>query len=142
MTHFTPFSALAGGLLIGLAAILLLWLNGRIAGISGIAGGLWAGVPGDRLWRVMFLAGLLIGAALWVAAKGGAAMPRVGFPPWLLVPAGLAVGYGTSMAGGCTSGHGICGIARFSMRSVVATGVFVSVGIVAAFIVRHLLHIG
>jgi uncharacterized membrane protein YedE/YeeE len=141
MTLFTPWSALAGGALIGLAAVLLLWLNGRIAGVSGIAGGLWLSVRDDRTWRLLFVIGLMLGAGGWVAFTGGAPVPRPNFPAWLLIPAGLLVGYGTSLSGGCTSGHGVCGLARFSVRSLVATVVFLVVAIITTFVVRHGLHI-
>jgi hypothetical protein len=141
MTHFTPWSALAGGALIGLAAVLLLWLNGRVAGVSGIAGGLWFSAPGDRAWRGLFLLGLIVGAGAWVALVGHAPLPRSSFPKGLLVLAGLLVGYGTALSGGCTSGHGVCGVSRGSVRSLVATGVFLGVAIVTAFVGRHLLHV-
>ena len=141
MTHFTPWTALAGGTLIGLAAVLLFWLNGRIAGVSGIAGGLWFSSPGDRVWRVLFLVGLMVGAGAWVAYNGHAPVPRPGFPIGLLLLAGLLAGYGTSLSHGCTSGHGVCGVARGSVRSLVATGVFLAVAIVTTFVVRHLLRI-
>lgn len=139
MTSFTPLSALAGGLLIGLAAVLLLLFNGRIAGVSGIAASLLGGGDaGARGWRALFLLGLMLGAALTVALGADAAAPRQGFPPLLLVLAGLLVGYGTSMAGGCTSGHGVCGLARLSLRSLVAVLVSLSVGVLTTFAVRHL----
>jgi uncharacterized membrane protein YedE/YeeE len=137
MTNFTPVSALAGGALIGLAAVLLLWLNGRIAGISGIAGRLWFAPRGDRAWRWLFLLGLLLGAGLWALLSPTPLQPRRGFPVSLLLLAGLLVGYGTSMAGGCTSGHGVCGIARLSARSLAATGVFMLTAIAATYVVRH-----
>lgn len=144
MTSFTPLSALAGGALIGLAAVLLMWLDGRIAGVSGIAGGLWFADAGwrERAWRLLFLAGLAMGA--WGAtALGFARTPvRIGFPPALLVLAGLLVGYGTSLGHGCTSGHGVCGIARVSGRSFMATGVFLATAFVTTFVVRHLLARG
>jgi len=140
MSHFTPWTALAGGSLIGLAAVLLLWLNGRIAGVSGIAGGLWFSARGDRVWRALFLVGLIVGAGAWVAFKGTAPLPRPSFPTGLLVIAGLLVGYGTALSHGCTSGHGVCGVARGSVRSLVATSVFLGFGIMTTFVVRHLLH--
>jgi uncharacterized membrane protein YedE/YeeE len=140
MTAFTPWSALAGGMLIGLAAVLLLWLNGRVAGISGIAGGLWFAVRGERIWRVLFLGGLIAGTALWALLAPAAPLPRSGFPVSLLVLAGLLTGYGTSMSGGCTSGHGVCGLARLSVRSLVATALFLVTGIATTYVVRHLLH--
>ncbi len=141
MTPFTPWPALAGGALIGLAAVLLLWLNGRIAGISGIAGGLWFSAAGERAWRLRFVGGLIVGCVAWIAYSGQPAPLRSGFPTGLLVLAGLLVGYGTSLAGGCTSGHGVCGLARFSVRSLVATAVFLGVAIATTFVVRHVLQI-
>lgn len=142
MTNFTPWSALLGGVLIGAAAVLLLWLNGRVAGVSGIAGGLWGARAGERAWRLCFLAGLLGGAALWATFGSGPALPaRSGFPVPLLVIAGLLVGYGTSMANGCTSGHGVCGLARLSPRSLAAVGVFLAVALATTFVTRHLLHL-
>ena len=141
MSTWTPVSAAAGGALIGAAAVLLWWLNGRTAGVSGVAGGLWFGQRGDRAWRWLFLAGLVLGAALWVAWSGQAPRPRAQFPAAALVVAGLLVGYGTARAGGCTSGHGVCGLARMSVRSLVATGVFLAVALVTSFVVRHVLHI-
>lgn len=139
MHHFTPWTALAGGALIGLAAVLLLWWNGRIAGISGIAGRLWFAPRGDRAWRWLFLLGLMFGAGLWALLSPTPVAPRQGFPVSLLLLAGLLVGYGTSMAGGCTSGHGVCGIARLSARSLVATGVFMAAAVATTYLVRHVL---
>lgn len=138
MTNFTPWSALAGGALIGLAAVLLMWLNGRIAGISGIAGGLWFAPRGERSWRWLFLVGLMLGAALWALLAPQPVEPRQGFPVPLLLLAGLLVGYGSSMCGGCTSGHGVCGLARLSVRSLAATGTFMLAAIATAYMVRHL----
>ncbi len=138
MTEFTPWPALAGGMLIGLAAVLLLRLNGRVAGVSGIAGGLWFARRGERTWRVLFLLGLVAGSALWAVWAPSAPQPRSGFPVSLLLLAGLLVGYGTSLAGGCTSGHGVCGLARLSVRSLVATAVFLIAGIATTYLVRHL----
>jgi uncharacterized membrane protein YedE/YeeE len=141
MTTFTPLPALAGGILIGLAAVLLWALLGRVAGVSGIAGGLWFSAPADRLWRGLFVLGLVIGAGGWYALGAPLPTPRAHFPTWALVASGLLVGYGTSLAGGCTSGHGVCGLARFSLRSLAATAVFLAVAIVTTFVARHLLHI-
>jgi uncharacterized membrane protein YedE/YeeE len=140
VTHFTPWTALAGGVLIGASAVLLLWLNGRIAGISGIVGGLLSGAS-DRVWRLLFIAGLVLGAGIWFFVHGSATAPRSGFPVSALMIAGLLVGYGTSLAGGCTSGHGVCGIARLSPRSLVATAVFLMTALVTTFVVRHVLNI-
>lgn len=137
--NFTPVSALIGGLLIGSAATLLLLLNGRIAGVSGIAGGLLATNPGPRrneiAWRVLFIVGLMIGAAAY-----GAFMPvtiRIEAPLPVLAVGGLLVGFGTRLGSGCTSGHGVCGIARLSQRSLVATAVFVAAAMITVFLVRH-----
>ena len=137
MTHFTPGTALAGGLLIGLAATVLLWLDGRIAGVSGIAGGLWFSPRGERAWRLLFLAGLVLGAGAWVAIVGHAPPPRSQFPTALLVLAGVLVGYGTSLGGGCTSGHGVCGLARLSPRSIAATLTFMLTAALVVFMIRH-----
>ena len=136
MTNFTPWAALAGGALIGLAAVLLAWLGGRIAGVSGIAGGLWFSATGDRVWRVLFVVGLVAGTGVWVALHGGAPVPRPTFSPGWLVLAGLVVGYGASLSGGCTSGHGVCGVARLSPRSLVATSVFLVVAIATTWVAR------
>jgi uncharacterized membrane protein YedE/YeeE len=134
MANFTPWSALAGGCLIGLAAALLLVVNGRIAGISGILGGVFAPARGERSWRVFFIAGLLatgVFAALFVPSSIGAP-PR---SPLLLMAAGLLVGVGTRLANGCTSGHGVCGIGRLSPRSLAATLTFIAAGMLVVHIV-------
>ncbi len=128
MSTFTPASALAGGALIGLAAVLLMRLNGRIAGISGILGGALNGAAGDRAWRVAFIAGLVLGGTLVFAVTGSPPVTREGFPIWLLVAGGLLVGFGTRLGSGCTSGHGICGVSRLSPRSLAATATFLFLG--------------
>ncbi len=131
-----------GGVLIGLAALVLLALNGRIAGISGVLGGLVLDRSAeDRPWRIAFLAGLLGGAAL-MATQIPAAIGTPTVSGGLLIVAGLLVGYGTRMGNGCTSGHGVCGLARFSKRSFVATLAFMGSGFVTVFIVRHLIGAG
>lgn len=137
MENFTPWSALAGGLLIGAAAALLLWLNGRIAGISNIAAGLLARKPGDIAWRLVFLAALVAGAGVCYLLQGQPPAPRAAFPGWLLAAAGVLVGFGTSLGSGCTSGHGVCGLGRLSGRSLVATLTFLATGIVVALVTRH-----
>jgi len=136
--HLTPYSALAGGVLIGLAAAIFVLLNGRIAGISGIIGGLLRPKQGDLAWRSAFLIGLL--AAPWLY-QTVAPLPeiRVDTGSGMLVIAGLLVGIGTRYGSGCTSGHGVCGISRLSPRSLVATAAFMLTGFVTVFIVRHLL---
>ena len=128
MHDFTPWSALIGGALIGLGATVLLMANGRIAGVSGIMAGLLTPRRGDIAWRAAFLLGLLIagGVAAGLAPERLGSSPR-GWP--LLVLAGLLVGMGTRLGGGCTSGHGVCGISRLSIRSIVATALFVGTGI-------------
>ena len=135
MSNFTPVSAAIGGALIGLSAVLLMLLSGRIAGISGILGECL--VPGsDKGWRLAFLAGLIAAPLIAGLAGLGAAAPEM--PGWgVIALAGLLVGFGTRMASGCTSGHGICGIARLSPRSVTATAIFMGVAIIVVFISRH-----
>lgn len=137
MHNFTPLSGLLGGALIGLATALLMVLTGRIAGISGIFGGLLSLKASDRGWRLAFVAGLL--AAPLLAALGGASLPMPAMPANLAVVAigGLLVGVGTRMSGGCTSGHGVCGTARLSIRSITATAIFMVVAIGTVAIVRH-----
>jgi uncharacterized membrane protein YedE/YeeE len=139
MENFTPYSALAGGLLIGAAATLLLWFNGRIAGLSSITGNLLSPQRGDVLWRVIFLIGLVSGTALYyLVLGGGAPTSRPSYSSGLLITAGLLVGFGTSLGGGCTSGHGVCGLGRLSLRSLAATVTFLVVGIGATFVTRHI----
>jgi len=138
MENFTPYSALIGGALIGLSAALLLFLNGRIAGISGIVGkALFPEQRGDVSWRMYFLAGLLLGPLISRLIDGNAVLFRIETSLPVLVIAGLLVGYGTSLGGGCTSGHGICGLARLSPRSALATVVFMVVAGMTVYIVRH-----
>ncbi len=136
MENFTPVSALAGGVLIGLAASILLLFNGRIAGISGIVGGLTLLPKGDIVWRALFLAGLVVGALGYRLADSGAAIEVTGSLP-LLVIGGLIVGYGTRLGSGCTSGHGVCGIARLSGRSIAATLCFMVSAAATVVVARH-----
>jgi uncharacterized membrane protein YedE/YeeE len=135
---FTPGAALAGGVLIGLAAALLVLLNGRIAGISGVIGGLLAPARGDVAWRVAFVLGLVGAPGVYGLV---AAWPRlqVDASDGALVMAGLLVGVGTRYGSGCTSGHGVCGISRLSPRSLVATATFMGTGFATVFVLRHLL---
>ncbi len=137
---FTPWWALAGGVLIGVSAAMFVLLNGRIAGISGILGGLLRPVRGDIGWRIAFLAGLLLAASAYALF---AALPErtIEASDSALVLAGLLVGVGTRYGGGCTSGHGVCGLSRFSLRSLVATLAFMGAGFVTVFVIRHLLSI-
>ncbi|HTO99451.1 MAG TPA: YeeE/YedE thiosulfate transporter family protein [Myxococcales bacterium] len=130
---------LAGGLLIGLAAAGLLLLNGRVAGISGIFAGLIEPRPGDKGWRALFIGGLVAGAAAVALARPGTFQFDLVRPPFLMVAAGLLVGSGTRLANGCTSGHGICGVSRFSPRSLIATATFTAAGALTVFVTRHLL---
>jgi uncharacterized membrane protein YedE/YeeE len=137
-TEFTPVAALAGGALIGLAATLMMVLNGRIAGISGILGGAFSARRGDIGWRIAFIAGLV--AAPVVAQLAGYGLPAIDMPSWpVIVVAGLLTGFGTRMGSGCTSGHGVCGIARLSPRSIVATCLFMAAGFATVFVARHVL---
>lgn len=140
MHDFTPISALAGGLMIGLASVLLLCFNGRLAGISTICGKLLQFRQGNG-WRVLFTLGLIAGAALFYLIMGESPEARASFPPALLAASGLLVGFGTAMANGCTSGHGVCGLGRFSVRSLVATMTFLTTGIITTYIVRHVFGI-
>ena len=130
--------AIAGGVLIGLASSLLILLNGRIAGISGILGGLLHPGTNDVAWRFTFLAGLVVSPLVYGLL---ATLPvvEVEAEPWLLILAGLLVGFGTRLGSGCTSGHGVCGIARVSRRSIAATLVFIVSGMLTVYVMRHLL---
>lgn len=130
--------ALAGGVLIGLSATMLLWLNGRVAGVSGILNGVLFPNAGDVSWRAMFLLGLIVAAGLYMALVPGAPLPRTDYSRVALVVAGLLVGFGTRMGNGCTSGHGVCGLGRLSMRSLAAVLTFMATAIATTFVVRHL----
>lgn len=140
MHNLTPLSGFLGGALIGLSAALLMLLMGRIAGISGIFGGLLAPAASDRGWRVAFVAGL-IAAPLMASFFSGAALPSPTMPASMImiVIAGMLVGIGSRMGGGCTSGHGVCGIARFSARSLIATAIFMAAAIATVAIARHVI---
>jgi len=137
--HFTPWTSLAGGLLIGTAAAMFLLLNGRIAGISGILGGLLRPTAGDIGWRVAFILGLVAAPLLYQMAAPLPAV-QINAGTALLVVAGLLVGIGTRYGSGCTSGHGVCGLSRLSPRSMVATAAFMVAGFVTVFVVRHLIN--
>jgi uncharacterized membrane protein YedE/YeeE len=139
MENFTPLSALLGGAMIGAAAAMLLVLDGRIAGISGIVGGLMRPVRGEIFWRLAFIAGLVLAPLAWAAAGGPLPTIVVGAPAWLVIVAGLLVGFGSRLGSGCTSGHGVCGIGRASPRSLVATAVFMATAVATVFVTRHLL---
>ena len=140
MENFTPYLSLAGGVLIGISASILMYLNGRIAGISGILGGLLSPAKGDIAWRVAFLAGLIGAPAVWVLATE---LPPIeieaGYPA--LIVAGLLVGIGTRYGSGCTSGHGVCGLSRLSLRSLAVTMSFMAAGFVTVYVIRHLMGV-
>ena len=138
-TTFTPLSAFSGGILIGLSAVLLLLANGRIAGISGIVGGLLAPRAGEIGWRIAFVVGLLAGPLLYAAVAGEVPSVTLTSSTGLLVAGGFLVGYGTRLGGGCTSGHGVCGLARLSPRSMVATAIFLAAAVATVFVMRHLI---
>ena len=137
--HFTPWTSLAGGLLIGAAATMFLLFNGRIAGISGILGGALRPKAGDTGWRVAFIAGLIAAPLLYQLATPLPAV-QIDASTAELVVAGLLVGVGTRYGSGCTSGHGVCGLSRLSPRSIVATAAFMAAGFATVFIVRHLIN--
>ncbi|MBU2862831.1 YeeE/YedE thiosulfate transporter family protein [Reinekea marina] len=150
IVNFTPYSAAIGGAILGLSAALLLFAKGRVAGISGIAGGVIVPEKGDTLWRVVFIAGLILGGFIyqWISKGTDSALfvgvqhiESVVSTP-LLILAGLLVGVGTTIGTGCTSGHGICGLARKSPRSLVATLSFMAAGFVTVFIMKSLLGVG
>jgi uncharacterized membrane protein YedE/YeeE len=136
--NFTPWTALAGGALIGLSAALFILINGRIAGITGIIGGLFGSAMHDAGWRIAFTAGLIIAPIIWLLF---AALPEIKIDAsyGLLAIAGLIVGLGARYGSGCTSGHGVCGISRLSPRSIIATLTFMSTGFLTVFVMRHAL---
>lgn len=136
MEHFTPVQALVGGLLIGAAATLTLWTSGRIAGISGILAGSLFQKGQEAFWRGLFLCGLLLGGATYSLFNSGLEIETEA-TPLMTILAGLLVGFGTRMGNGCTSGHGVCGIARFSRRSLVATITFMMVAMLTVWVIRH-----
>lgn len=136
MESFTPVSGFIGGVLIGLASVLLLWLNGRIAGISGIVGGMLTQRGSEFGWRAVFVVGLLLGAFGYTLSTGGLPVSIPASIPALIL-AGLLVGFGTRLGSGCTSGHGVCGIGRLSRRSMIATGTFMVVAVATVFVTNH-----
>ena len=139
MEHFTPVSAAIGGILIGISATMLWLANGRIAGISGIVGGLWKPRSDDITWRVAFIAGLIAAPLVYAWATGSLPRISVSVPPLIVIAGGLLVGFGTRLSGGCTSGHGVCGLARLSPRSIVATALFMATAVVTSFLLRHVI---
>jgi uncharacterized membrane protein YedE/YeeE len=145
MENFTPLSAALGGALLGIAVTILWAFNGRTAGVSGIFGGIYPPRQGEIWWRLAFLVGLPAGAAIGAAfaprilSEGPSTLPEVGMAPVVAIVAGLLVGIGTRISGGCTSGHGVCGLARVSRRSFVAVAVFMAVAVVTVTVARHVL---
>jgi len=145
MSEFTPVAGLMGGALIGTSAAVLLAFMGRLAGISNIAHGLITsmrqGKSLEAAWRFMFLLGMVAATWAYFRTTGATVSPRQHYPPGLLILGGLLVGYGTSMGNGCTSGHGVCGLGRLSVRSLAATQTFMATGGLTVFVLRHLAHI-
>ncbi|GER07225.1 membrane protein [Iodidimonas muriae] len=139
MTEFTPFAGLAGGAMIGLSAVLAMLFFGRIAGVSGILGGFFSLSASERTWRGGFLLGLIAAPLIYWAVMGEKPEITIPVPLLLVVLGGFLVGVGTILGGGCTSGHGVCGVARLSHRSVIATISFMATGIATVFVMRHLL---
>jgi uncharacterized membrane protein YedE/YeeE len=139
--HFTPWSSLTGGIVLGIASALFILINGRILGISGILGGLLPPKVGDTTWRIAFLLGMFAAPTVFHAVVPAEYItaPRIDATEWMIVVAGLLVGVGTRYASGCTSGHGVCGLSRLSPRSLVATASFMSAGFVTVYVVRHLI---
>ncbi|MSO71280.1 MAG: YeeE/YedE family protein [Alphaproteobacteria bacterium] len=139
MEHFTPSDSFSGGLLIGAAAVLLLACNGRIAGVSGILGGVLEARSDDIVWRLMFVGGLILGALGFQTLGGSLAAVKIeaGWP--VVILGGLLVGFGTHRGRGCTSGHGVCGNAQLSKRSMIATLTFMAAGFATVFVLRHLI---
>lgn len=139
MENFTPLPSLIGGLIIGLSTSLMLAFNGRIAGISGIIGALLAPTPGDARWRIFFVGGLLAGGVGMFMLNPEAFQSDMIRAPALLVVAGLLVGFGTRLGSGCTSGHGVCGNSRLSVRSLVSTVTFIAAGAASVVVTRLLM---
>jgi hypothetical protein len=139
VANFTPVSAALGGALIGLSAVLLMLFTGRVAGISGISGGLLELQSSDKSWRVAFIAGLILAPLIagWIGY--GMSPPQISASWMTIIVGGVLVGFGTRLGGGCTSGHGICGVARFSHRSIAATAIFVLTAVAVVAVNRHLI---
>jgi uncharacterized membrane protein YedE/YeeE len=137
---FTPWSSFGGGMLIGLSAAMFVLLNGRIAGISGVLGGLFTPVRGDVLWRVAFIVGMVAAPLAYSVVLTLPSM-QIDASYAALVAAGLLVGVGTRYGAGCTSGHGVCGLSRLSLRSLMATGTFMGAGFATVYVLRHLINL-
>ena len=141
MTEFTPIYSLIGGLLIGFSALMVMFFHGRIAGISGILARLlppWNDMRGS-LWRAAFLIGIVVSPFIYQLITGGAVSQTVSNDKMTMILAGLCVGFGTGIGSGCTSGHGVCGISRLSIRSIVATITFMAFGIITVYVIRHMI---
>jgi len=139
MENFTPYSSLAGGILLGISASILMYLNGRVAGISGIVAGILNNPSmTEKSWRAAFVVGIIGGAAVYAYFFPVSIEPREHVTTALLIVGGLVVGFGTAMGGGCTSGHGVCGISRLSLRSITATMAFLIAGIATVYIIKLL----
>ena len=139
MANFTPLSAAIGGALIGLASLLLMLLAGRVAGISGIAAGILGVGALDRGWRLAFIGGLILAPIAAMLAGYAVPVPTMPASWFVVITAGFLVGFGARLGGGCTSGHGICGIARFSKRSIAATLIFMGTAVVTVALMRHVI---
>ncbi len=138
MDAFAPLQGAIGGAMIGLAAAILLLVFGRIAGISGILGGVLPPRSSETGWRAAFVAGLIAGPLIVASATGNLLTVELQSPVWVLIPAGLMIGFGTRLGSGCTSGHGVCGLARLSRRSIFATATFFAVALATVYVTRHL----
>ena len=136
MTHFTPLQSLIGGLLIGFSTLLMIRWLGKIAGISGIVGQLWSAPVNDRAWRLAFVGGLLASPLVYALFAPLPAVQIVASTPWLVL-AGLLVGFGSRLGSGCTSGHGVCGLSRLSLRSLAATLTFMTTAMLVVWLLRH-----
>tara|TARA_B100001123_G_scaffold309107_1_gene345472 strand:- start:44 stop:481 length:438 start_codon:yes stop_codon:yes gene_type:complete len=141
IANFTPWSALIGGILIGSSAGMLMLTLGRIAGISGILGGVLSGISAERHWRIAFVLGLILAAGLWSHLSHGWEPISITGDVSLIIIGGLLVGFGTGVGSGCTSGHGVCGLARLSLRSLAATGTFLAAAVLSVYLIRHVLEI-
>lgn len=141
MISFTPVQSLIGGLLIGMATLTMIRYLGKITGISGIVGQTWSAAPGDRGWRLAFVAGLVLSPLVYALVRPLPAVEIQASTPWLIV-AGVLVGFGSRLGSGCTSGHGVCGLSRLSPRSLVATVTFMLVAMLAVWLLRHVWMIG
>ena len=139
MTNFTPLSAAIGGALIGLAAVMLMLLAGRVAGIAGITAGILGIGSIDRAWRIAFIAGLILAPIAAMLAGYAVPMPQMPASWVVIVASGLLVGFGTRLGSGCTSGHGICGFSRLSKRSIAATAIFIGTAVVTVALMRHVI---